>query len=174
METFSQMAQDWAGFFSALAQVSGGLVGLVFVALTFNVRALGVGGDPLLGALARQTFGDFVILLLVSLLMLVPHTSGANVGVILLGFGAIDAIRLGRTLIRLRRHLRGPSATWEVLQRFLLSGMAHLMLAVAGIGLIRGSSNSDLIGSLLFSGVILMLLSGCRSAWLLAIQEVRQ
>jgi hypothetical protein len=174
LETFSQMTQDWANFFSALAQVSGGLVGLVFVALTFNMRALGANGDPLLGALARQTFGDFVILLLVSLLMLAPHTTSANIGLILLGFTGIDAIRLARTLARLRRHLRGQSATWEVLQRFVVSGMAHLMLVLAGIELMRGINNSDLTGSMLFSGVILMLLSGCRSAWLLVIQEVRQ
>ena len=174
MDTFSQMTQDWANFFGALAQVSGGLVGLVFVALSLNTRALGAGGDPLLGALARQTFGDFVILLLLSLVMLVPHTSSANVGTIVLGSTAIDAIGLVRSLARLRRHLRGPSATWEILQRFAVSGLGHLMLILVGIELMRGNLNYDLTGSLLISGVILMVVSGCRSAWLLVTREGRQ
>lgn len=172
MDSFSQMTQDWANFFGALAQVSGGLVGLVFVALTFNARALGTGGDPLLGALARQTFGDFLILLLISLVMLTPHFASANVGATLLSFVAIDMLRLVRSLMRLRRHLRGPSGRWEVIQRFVLSGMAHLLLGLVGLELMRGNTAPGVTGSTLFAGIILMLLSGCRSAWLLVIQEV--
>jgi hypothetical protein len=105
------MTHDWANFFGALAQVSGGLVGLVFVALTFNSKALGVNGDPMLGALARQTFADFLILLLVSLVMLTPHMEAANVGLMLLLFCCVDTARIVQSLLRLRSQLRGPSVT---------------------------------------------------------------
>src|SRR5882757_3466370 len=122
MDSFSQMIQDWAGFFSALAQVSGSLVGLVFVALTFNAKALGVGGNPLLGALAQQTFADFLLLLLISLLMLVPHTSAGNIGALFVLFSAADTLRIVRNLLRLRAHLRTPGGGWQVTRRYLLSG----------------------------------------------------
>ena len=167
MDSFSQMTQDWAGFFSALAQVSGSLVGLVFVALTFNAKALGVGGNPLLAALAQQTFADFLLLLLISLLMLVPHTNAGNIGALFIVFSAIDTVRIVRNLLRLRSHLRTPAGGWQVTRRYLLSGLAHIQLLWFGIDLIRGSSNASLTYSLLISGIFLLLISGCRSAWLL-------
>ncbi len=171
MDSFNQMTQDWAGFFSALAQVSGGLVGLVFVALTFNAKALGMGGNPLLKALAQQTFADFLLLLLISLLMLVPHTSAGNIGALFILFSAADTLRIVRNLLRLRSHLRTPVGGWQVTRRYLLSGLAHIQLLWVGINLIRGDSNSSLTFSLLFSGIFLLLISGCRSAWLLLVHQ---
>jgi hypothetical protein len=171
LDSFSQMAQEWAGFFSALAQVSGGLVGLVFVALTFNAKALGVGGDPVLGALARQTFTDFLILLMVSLMMLVPHTSGFEIGLMLLAIGAVTTLRILITLPRSRRQL--GSGGWTIAQRFLLSAVARAMVGVAGYELLRGQAESDVAGSALISGIMLLVLSGCRSAWLLVLQEAK-
>lgn len=66
MESFLQVTRDWTNFCEALAQISGALLGLVFVALTFNPRLPGNGKDPVLGALAHQTFADFALLMLVS------------------------------------------------------------------------------------------------------------
>ena len=170
--TFSQMLQDWSNFFSALAQVSGGLVGLVFVALTVNAKALGAKGDPLLGALARQTFGDFVSLLLISLVMLVPTTGGLNTGVTLFAFVALDMVRLGFNLLRLRRNLGAQAGRGEIWQRFALSGTAHGLLAAAGVLLFDGDVRPQTTGALLFGGIIMMLLSACRSAWLLVGHEL--
>ncbi len=171
MEYFAQMTQDWTAFFSALAQVSGSLVGLVFVALTFNAKALGVGGNPMLGALAQQTFADFLLLLLISLLMLVPHISAGNIGALFILFSALDTLRIVRNLLRLRSHLRSPAGGWQVTRRYLLSGLAHIQLLWVGIDLIRGNSSSSLTFSLLFSGIFLLLISGCRSAWLLLVHQ---
>jgi hypothetical protein len=170
--SFTQMAQDWANFFGALAQVSGGLVGLVFVALTVNAKALGAKGDPLLGALARQTFGDFVSLLLISLVMLAPTIGGVSVGVTLFSFVAIDTLRLAMNLLRLRRSLRGHIARREIVQRFMLSGTAHLLLAMVGLLLMMGETEPRVTGSMLFGGIVMMLLSACRSAWLLVVHEL--
>lgn len=173
MDAYAQMTQEWAGFFSTLAQVSGGLAGLVFVALTFNSRTLGVGGDPMLSTLARQTFGDFVVLLLVSLIMLVPHASMASVAAALLLSSGLAAWRILRSLLRLRHGLRHPTGGWTITQRFVLSGLGNLLIAAVGVELLRGNPVPDRTGSLLFGGVIMLLLSGCRSAWLLVVTEVR-
>ncbi|MBU6416141.1 MAG: hypothetical protein KJS83_03090 [Xanthomonadaceae bacterium] len=161
------MAHDWANFFSALAQVSGALVGLVFVALTFNAKTLLRGGDPLMGALARQTFSDFLLLLIVSMLMLVPHFSALDMGEGLLIMVALGIGRILRDLFRLREHLR----RLRIAQRFFLSLLGHAFLGAAGAELLRGAIGSGLTGSLLLSGTSLLLLSGCRSAWVLVVHE---
>ncbi|MFI4979884.1 MAG: hypothetical protein ACHQIO_06010 [Nevskiales bacterium] len=172
MDSFNQMTQDWAGFFSALAQVSGGLVGLVFVALTFNSRALGVGGNPMLGALAQQTFADFLLLLLISLMMLVPHTPAANIGLMLALLSAVDAFRIIHTLLKLRAHLgKSPGSGW-IARRFLLSALGDAQILWVGIDLIRVGYVPSQTGTMLFSGIIVLLISGCRSAWMLVLQEV--
>jgi hypothetical protein len=170
MDAYAQMTQEWSGFFSALAQVSGGLAGLVFVALTFNSRILGTGGDPVLSTLARQTFGDFVVLLLVSLVMLVPHASMASVAVAFFISSGLASARILRSLLRLRGQLHHG---WEITQRFLLSALGHALVAAVGIELLRGNPVPDRTGSLLFGGVIMLLLSGCRSAWLLVVTGIR-
>jgi hypothetical protein len=171
MDAYAQMTQEWSGFFSALAQVSGGLAGLVFVALTFNSRTLGADGDPVLSTLARQTFGDFVVLLLVSLIMLVPHASMGSVALALFISSGLAAWRILGSLLRLRRQLRRGS--WEITQRFLLSALGHALLAAVGVELLRGNPVPDRTGSLLFGGVIMLLLSGCRSAWLLVVTGLK-
>ena len=171
MDSFSQMTQDWAGFFSALAQVSGGLVGLVFVALTFKPKDLGAGGDPMLGALARQTFYDFLLLLFISLLMLVPHMSTMNLAVIMLAVGGIGCGRILATLVRLRRHLRGSGGGWVIGRRFMLGALAHVTLGGAGVEMLLPKASADVSVSLLLNGVLMLLLSGCSSAWLLVLHE---
>jgi hypothetical protein len=163
------MSQEWMGFFSALAQVSGGLVGLVFVALTFNPQKLGAGGDPMLGELARVTFSDFLVMLLVSLVMLVPHATSGSVGYSIMSIGGFAAFRIARSLLRLRSHLRAGG--WGMVQRFALSVLGHGFLAAAGVTLLAAQPNLDLTGSLLFSAVGLLLLSATRSAWLLVMPE---
>ena len=173
MDAFTEMAQASAAFFSALAQVSGGLVGLVFVALTFNPRTLGANGDPVLAALARQTFGDFVMLLVVSMVMLIPHISPPSVGLTFLVICVVDTLRIARNLVRLRRSLRGPAGGWNLTQRFMLSALAHIMIGWMAVELLRGNPHPEITFSLLFSGMVTLLLSGCRSAWLLVVQEAK-
>jgi hypothetical protein len=166
-----QMSQEWSGFFSALAQVSGGLVGLVFVALTFNPKKLGAGGDPMLGELARVTFSDFLVLLMVSLLMLVPHATVSSLGGAFVAVGATGALRILHSLVRLRAHLRPGQVRWGIVPRFILSVLGHLLNVVIGLLLLRGKPDTDVIGSLLVSTVVLLLLSASRSAWLLVTTE---
>ncbi len=46
------------------------------------------------------------------------------------------------------------------------------MLAWVGLELARGTTSPETT-NLLFGGIIMLLLSGCRSAWLLVVQEVK-
>jgi hypothetical protein len=170
---FNPVAQEWSAFFSALAQVSGGLVGLVFVALTFNPQKLSAGGDPMLGELARVTFTDFLVVLMVSLVMLVPHSTRFSVGCTFLAIGSFTALRIVHSLLRLRTHLRPGTGAWQVVRRFALSAVGHVLLLSVGAMLLLPNPNLDVTGSCLFTAVTVLVISACRSAWLLVIPEGR-
>ena len=171
MENFSLMTHDWSAFFSAMAQISGSLVGLVFVALTFNPRLLGTGRDPILGVLARQTFADFILLLLVSMVMLTPHLSADVVGGLILALAAVNILRVAIGLWRQRAQLFGRPSGSVLPQRFILSLFGHVMVGWAGVELVLGDSSPGKTGTFLLAGTLMLLLSGCRSAWLLVTHE---
>ena len=46
------------------------------------------------------------------------------------------------------------------------------LLAAAGVLLFDGDVRPQTTGALLFGGIIMMLLSACRSAWLLVVHEL--
>lgn len=167
METFGQFAHQWSNFFSALAQISGTLVGLVFVALTFKPRALVGGGDPLLGALARQTFSNFLLLRVMSLLMLTPGFEAESMGEGLLIMVALGVARIVYELAKLHAHLN----RWRVMPRFMFLLAGHVFLGLTGVQLVRGAIQASATTTFLLAGVIVLLLSGCRSAWLLVVHE---
>lgn len=168
--TFASQVLEWREFFSSVAQVSGGLVGLIFVALTFNGR-LGSQGDAALRDLARQTFADFLSILVLSLVFLVPHTLPANIALFTILLGALNALRILRALIRIRRGTAAGKAGWTLLQRFLLSMIGNAGLVLAGILLSKFPDGGPAFWSTIFASFVGLLLSGARSAWLLVVPD---
>lgn len=166
----SDYATDLAAFsnyFGAIAQVSGALVGLVFVALTFNNKALGKDGHPGMRALAQQVFADFLQVLMLALIMLVPGISPPNLGIILIVLALAGSVRIARSLMPLLRDADHRGERVRLLRGFGLSLAGSVCFLVAGLLAISGTPYSD-FWSLLVSGTLTLLISGSRSAWLLA------
>lgn len=160
---------SFANFFGAVAQVSGALVGLVFVALTFNARLLGDGGHAGLRALAQQVFADFLLVLMLALIMLVPGISPANLGIILIVLALTGSGRIARSLMKFLRDASHRGERVGLSRRFGLSLAGNVCFLIAGWLAIRGTSN-PIFWSLLVSGTLALLISGSRSAWLLVTQ----
>lgn len=169
MENFSTFTQACVPYFSAVAQVSGGLLGLVFVALTFNPKALGLREHPALRNLAQQTFADFLMVLVVALIMLLPNTLPRQVGLILASIAALAGIRIVRSLFALRRDATGSWKRGLILQRYGLSLLGHIGLIAAGVLLAGNGATGSAMGSLLLMSPLALLVSGTRSAWLLVV-----
>lgn len=169
MDIFAQIVDSLVPYFSAVAQVSGGLVGLVFVALTFNIKTLGLRGSPAMSALAQQTLSDFLVVLVLSLLMLVPHQSGFEIGVALALLGAAGIWRAGRSLLIVRRSEPENGPRRLLLHRSGLSFLGNALILGAALLLLVQAQNASTITQLLFSAPILLILSGCRTAWLLVL-----
>lgn len=165
---FASQVAAWSPFFSTVAQVTGGLIGLVFVALTFNGQ-LAAGGDEALHDLARQTFSDFLSVLILSLVMLIPHAQAETVTLFALLFGGMGCVRIGRALWRLRR--RGPGSGRALAQRFLLSMIGNLSLVITGLMLHDGAGTLVTFWSTLFASLLGLMLSASRSAWKLVVPD---
>jgi hypothetical protein len=166
MSDYPTVMAAFANYFGAIAQVSGALVGLVFVALTFNNKALGKDGSPGMRALARQVFADFLMVLFLALMMLVPGVPLAQMGLFLLILSSVGILRIVRNLIELLRDSEQRHQRLLLLQRFGLSFLGSLFFLTAGIRAIQGEQDS-VFWSFVASAPIMLLISGSRSAWLL-------
>lgn len=167
---FASQVAAWSPFFSTVAQVTGGLIGLVFVALTFNGQ-LAAGGDETLHDLARQTFSDFLSVLILSLVMLIPHPQAETVTLFALLFGGLGCVRIGRALWRLRRRRSGLWSGRTLAQRFLLSMIGNLSLVLTGLMLQDGGGTRVTFWSTLFASLLGLMLSASRSAWKLVVPD---
>lgn len=166
MNDYQGVLAGFANYFGAIAQVSGALVGLVFVALTFNNSALGKDGHPGMRALARQVFADFLMVLFLALMLLLPGIPQPYLGSVLLGLSVVGILRIARNVIELLRDPRHRHQRWLLLQRFGLSFIGSIFFLTAGALAIQGRQDSA-FWSLVASAPILLLISGSRSAWLL-------
>lgn len=157
-------------FFSSTAQVSGGLVGLVFVALTFKPALLGAAGDLGMRKVATQTFADFLAVLMISLMAQCSVYAGTLV--VTLGVvGSLGFQSAARSIFAVWRAKPGQLPRRPIVQRPVTSLIGNLaILAASGTQLLR-LQRIDSFWSLVFAGVIVLILSGTRSAWLLVTHD---
>jgi hypothetical protein len=89
--------QSAVPYFGAVAQVSGALLGLVFVAFTLNPKALGRRERNL----ARQTFADLLMVLVTALALLLPSTPPKQVALATLAIALAGAVQMAANLATL-------------------------------------------------------------------------
>lgn len=162
MDGFEQQLAACSAFFIATAQIGGGLLGLVFVAMTFDRDRRGLGRDGAMHALAQQVYLDFLGVLVCSLLLIVPTLGRINHGVLLLAVGGVLTVRTVRGMLMLRRELRSRPV---LLQRFGLSVMGQLFFLGAGVLLVLSRVPETFV--LAMCAALALLVAGSRSAWLL-------
>ena len=155
MNPITEVLHDWQVFYVTFATATATMVSLLFAAVSLNRRTLnredGVAGMWI----ARQTFYEFFMLFLLTLLLLAPHETTTSVGLTLLGFGgfwAFGVVRAFRTSIRTRRQPVG------------LEGF------VRGFGLSFASLLGE-VGAMtwLVAVLVLLLLWTGRNAWFLLV-----
>ncbi|MGI8825228.1 MAG: hypothetical protein ACR2JC_06240 [Chloroflexota bacterium] len=157
-------AGDWQGFYSAVLAASAALEGLLFVALSVNVRQIMC--HPAHAARAREVLGQLLSLLILAVLVLVPGQDRRVVGAELIAWGLVligASIRnQGRTVSRLPVEQR---LAW--IGRDMIFNIGTLLIPVAGITLIVGR-----LGGLywLVPTVLIYLFWSLMNAWILVVQ----
>lgn len=142
----------------------------MFVALTFDGK-LGATSNPALRDLARQTFADFLSVLVKSLVLLAPRMSRLSTALFIFISGLLGAKRILRSLLSMLRHSAWRNASRQIISRFLLSMIGNSGLLLAGALLIVPDHDPATFWSTLFGSMIGLLLSGSRSAWMLVTQD---
>ena len=153
---------EWHDFFAAVAGVAATLVGLLFVALALNPAVMADDGPAGLRTWAGQTFHNFLMVLVVALVVLIPDTDRLGLGLPLLILGVWG---VARVIIDARRVRSDPAPEWHgrsVLTRFA-SPLAGYAIAVwVGTQIIRG--NADAVGWLVAT-VFFLMMSAAGNCW---------
>jgi len=165
--------ESWHDFYITMGTASASLIGLLFVALSFNLDSVIADSRDDLRAFAEQAFNSFSWVLLIAVFFLIPEQSPAFLGGIYLLLGVLASYRLLRrapTVWRGRRRDRlGEAVFW----RFVLPVAAVLGLVAAGIGLMVGQLSALYW---LVAVIIGLLMSAARSSWdlLVKVGEARR
>jgi modulator of FtsH protease len=157
-------AEAWQALFGAVAGAAAALLGLLFVALSLNLRQ--IMPDPGHAARAREALGGLLILVLLAVIVLIPAQERRVLGVELLALGVVLVGLSVRLQSRTVRRLRGGRRL-EWVARILPFNLATLAVLVSGGSLLAGR-----FGGLywLIPTVLIYLLRSVLNAWTLLVQ----
>lgn len=89
---FSEHVAAWAAFYTTLATMAATFAGLLFVSLSIRFTELSSPRHADLRRLARHTFGCYVFLVVLSLIILIPEQTPHGIGIPLLVIGTVAMI----------------------------------------------------------------------------------
>jgi hypothetical protein len=143
------------------------LAGLLFVSLSLRFERLHSEAYAGTMKLARQSFSDFLYVLMLGLIFLVPHPVPVGLAVALFVMGAARVAGLFR-----QRYNKKPGEqaqkTKSVLRETALSGLAAVGLVVVAVEILRGDTNSIFLLVLVIAA---LLTTASWNAWLILVEE---
>jgi hypothetical protein len=169
MDLFQHSLQTWQVFFTSVATASATLTGLLFVSLSFNHEKLKGEHARLALAIARNTFGDFLFVLMIALVFLVPHTIPLSLTIALLVLGLASGS--GLVIREVRSHHQASKKRlepWLVLRRIGLPSIASIGLILVAIEIAMGNY-SAIFGLVVV--IAALLVTACWNAWLLLLED---
>jgi hypothetical protein len=169
MDTFAQRIQEWQMFYATVAGASATLTGLLFVSLSLNVDFLSRKENVDLQRKARQTFGNFIYVIMIALMFLIPRQGPLGLGLPLLfmgGFG-IGPRGVVELLVETVREPGDRPRVGYYVHEYGLSLLAYLGLMAVAVTVLFGSVESLYW---LVAVVAALLASASRNAWFLLMQ----
>jgi hypothetical protein len=163
MDPFAQAVANWHDFYLMIGTAAATLIGLLFLSLSLNVDVITRPERADLRSLAAHTFGNFMSVLMFSVLFLIPSQVPAGLGVPLLCIGGFG---LYNTIAHWREARGRPSPSWlrggGVARRFYLPTFCYTaLITIAGLLLFAWTD-----GLYWLVPVMLMLIvSASRNAW---------
>ena len=162
------MSGDWAVFFTAEVGASAALSGLVFVALSINLRE--IIGDPALVGRAAQALLLLILPVGAGLAVLAPYDSQTD-GAIALAIGTGIALAVNRLLLRAPRRPDRPRRE-RAFQPITIE-LALAPVLSGAILLASGSDLGDLGHGFLGFGDLASIGVGILGGWVLLVEILR-
>ncbi len=166
-KTFIEILHSWQIFYATLATACATLVGLLFVALSLNVDVLRREENDGFMFLARLTFGEFLGVLMVSLVFLIPHQVPFSIVIALLTLGIAWTTSVFLTYKRRIKAYGYQRNPWYIRRGFVFSLFGSLGIIGVGFAILFGKMNA------LYWLVLMLaaqLTSACLTAWFLLVQ----
>ena len=168
---FTAVIATWQPFYNLAGSAAFTLAGLIFVAVSINIGMFALAGDKGdLAQFARQTLGNFLALMIISLIFLIPRQNQHGTGIPLL---IIGVIMMWRALTLWKRFEFG-SKEQRLLDNALFRSellvpntICYAVMIFISVELLYG--NTDYLGWMTMV-IIWLLLAGSLSAWFLMLR----
>ncbi|MEJ2886406.1 hypothetical protein [Actinomycetospora aeridis] len=160
-------AEPWSDFAAGMAGAAAALAGLLFVAVSINIRTILT--DPRIAGRAALALILLALPVFLSLVLLIPGQGDVALAVELLVISAVTVPSLGY-LVRPAAHAaEQPLSSW-IATNVVPSTVAALAPVVAAVGLLTAS-----LGGLYWlpAAVAIALVGGLVNAWALLIEILR-
>ena len=169
---FAEQIADWHDFYAAVTGMAATLVGLLFVGLGLNPGVMVAGSPTGLRVLAGQTFHNFLIILVIAVVALIPEPSADVLAITLLVVGVQGVLLVGRDLYRTLTDADREWSRLRTLSRHAAPAVAYAFALWVGFDLLDG--RSDDLGAIVVT-IFLLLISASVNCWeiLAAIGERR-
>lgn len=165
--SFAEQLGAWVPFATMLGGAAATLMGLLFVAVSINSRAVTEMGDKDARMLAINTFAGFLFLLVYALYLLVPNQSRNSLGWSFLISAIIQCRVILEDAVRIWRVQPGRATFLHLVARQALPVASAVLIAVVGILLI-GNWSTDL--DLLLYAFFSLLIGSTVNAWFLLLR----
>ena len=160
---FTSLIRDWQVFYATLATASATLVGLLFLAITLNAESLLARRNAWRLRVARKAFGDFILVLMSSVVFLVPRMPPLGFCVALAVLGIAVTFGFTRSFAASLRSGDSPGL-WHSARTFGLSLVGSLGLIASSILIFLGYTDALYWLVAVWTALIA---SACATAWTL-------
>jgi hypothetical protein len=167
MNSFSQLVHEWQIFYATIATAAATLVGLLFVAMSLNVRMFTGNKNIGLKKLAILTLTNFLYIIIFALIFLIPRQGPIGLGLPLMcnGFaGLMSTIPHLRTLLS---NIPQGISRRNTYIRAAMTLVAFAVLIIVSFLVTVRASTASLYW--LVAPMILLLISASRNTWSLLI-----
>jgi hypothetical protein len=148
MDTFANVIEGWHDFYMMIGAAASTLVGLLFVSLSLNVEVITHEANADLRELALQTFTNFLNVIMLAVLFLIPIQDSLGLGLPLLAISGWQLYVTVRQFLKTRRVRVVPALCYLVMTIVAVSvlmgqtGSLYWLVPVM-ITLIIGASNNS-------------------------------
>ena len=154
--------QTWSGFYGVLAASAATLLGLLFVSVSIDLASKSGAERSSSRKISEQAFQNYVTVLLVSLVALIPDIESATLGIASLGLTATDTVLV---LVRILQVWRAPQAGRSRLQFLRRQGSSLLGFAMLFFSSIEMALGNRQHFNLFAASLIVLIASATMVSW---------